>query len=158
MVIQRTRQNVSSLVSRFNKIRKEMLALQNGGEAPRGARIPQMLDIRKLFCLDVDDQIWNDDGLGGIEEETAPRWLADDKVRDGIAALLEQDRCEEEEERLVTEQGAMHTWLWEEWAALKESLLLNKGESSDQWGLGSYQLETVTFTGCFKSPTAAQIL
>ena len=41
--------------------------------------------------------------------------MTDDGVREGIKLLLEHDRCEEEEVRLLRERHAMQEWIREEW-------------------------------------------
>jgi hypothetical protein len=41
--------------------------------------------------------------------------LSDERVREGIKLLLEHDRCEEEEVRLIRERRAMQEWMQEEW-------------------------------------------
>ena len=52
----------------------------------------------KLFSLDVDDDIWQDIGLTETDDSTdPPLWLSDENVRMGIRAMLEMDRCQEEE-------------------------------------------------------------
>ena len=71
-----------------------------------------------------DDPIWQDLGLEevGEEEDSAPRsiprWLGDKAVRDGIIAMLEVDRCEEEYERLRLERCAIQEWTSAEWEAI----------------------------------------
>jgi hypothetical protein len=45
-----------------------------------------------LFKLDVDDDIWQDVGLGDSIGGLPPAWLADEKVCLGIKSLLEL-RC-----------------------------------------------------------------
>ena len=59
-------------MSRFNKVVQQMETLCNGGEAPRGSHIPRCLDMTKIFCLDINDEIWNDDGLGGLDDDSPP--------------------------------------------------------------------------------------
>ena len=44
-----------------------------------------------------------------------PLWLCDDKVRAGIKAVLELDRCDEEDARLQRETMALRVWFREEW-------------------------------------------
>jgi hypothetical protein len=57
-----------------------------------------------------------------------PRWLADDNVREGIAALLDRDRCEEEWEHLGKETIAMQHWLREETMNVQAALQASQGE------------------------------
>ena len=44
-----------------------------------------------------------------------PLWLCDERVRSGIKAVLELDRCDEEDYRLITERCSMQVWFAEEW-------------------------------------------
>lgn len=44
--------------------------------------------------------------------------MCDDQVREGIKALLELDRCSEEEESLRAECQAMCQWFAEEWSII----------------------------------------
>ena len=60
--------------------------------------LPIHIDMEHLFSLDVDDDIWQDIGLTETDNSgDPPLWLCDENVRDGIRAMLEQDRCLEEE-------------------------------------------------------------
>jgi hypothetical protein len=63
-----------------------------------------------LFQLDVDDDIWQDVGLDDENSGPIPKWLGDDGVRQGIKFLLQLDRCEEEERRLIKERRAIQEW------------------------------------------------
>jgi len=54
-------------------------------------------------------------GLNNDGSEEPPRWLCDTNVRSGILAMLDLDRCEEEELRLRHERRAMQEWFSEEW-------------------------------------------
>jgi hypothetical protein len=107
-LIQCMHQGVSSLVSQYNKTIDEMTTLCEGGKAPCGARLPRHLQMDKLFHIDVVDDIWKNDGLGGLDaDELAPQWLAVDTVCKAIASFLEQDRCDEESKHIRVEIVAM---------------------------------------------------
>jgi hypothetical protein len=54
-----------------------------------------------------------------------PRWLGDENVRDGIKALLELDRCCEEETRLCKERCALQEWMMEEWTCVDATIRLS---------------------------------
>lgn len=66
----------------------------------------------------MDDAIWQDIGLTDAVVGAPPLWLADNDVRSGILAMLELDRCVEEEARLRHERRAMQEWFAEEWKIL----------------------------------------
>ncbi|KAK7461154.1 hypothetical protein VKT23_009081 [Stygiomarasmius scandens] len=114
--------SIQQLAQKYNRLVKEIKDLIIIRKAPRNAVAPQPIDISKLFNLDVDDEIWQDIGLNYDEandQGTLPQpWLADENVQKGIRAMLELDRCEEEEERLAVERKAMRTWFEEEWEVI----------------------------------------
>jgi len=76
-----------------------------------------------LFKLDVDDDIWQDVGLGDSIGGLPPAWLADEKVHLGIESLLELRRCEEEEICLLQERKVLVEWFAEEWSWLQKAKL-----------------------------------
>jgi hypothetical protein len=56
------------------------------------------METKGLFGLDINDSIWNDVGLGDIDNGAPPPdWLADNRMQSGIRAMLELDHCKEEE-------------------------------------------------------------
>lgn len=114
-LVHRREKNVAGQVRRFNALVDQMALLVKQGKAPKRKMIlPRRLDSRKLFKLDVDDDIWQEDpGLGPQDEENLPRWQMEQDVKDGIALLLEERRCKEEVERLEAEVVALAQW-WEE--------------------------------------------
>lgn len=83
--------------------------------APAGAIPPQPIQRDGLFKLDVDDDIWQDVGLDDDHDGPIPRWLGDDRVREGIRGMMEWDRCCEEEVRVCKERCALQEWFTEEW-------------------------------------------
>lgn len=119
-LVHRREKNVGTLVCKYNVLVNQMEVLVKQGKVPkRGTRPPRRLEARKLFTLDVDDEIWQEDpGLGPQDEGELPRWQVDNDVRRGIAALLEQRRCREELERLPVEAAALASWWKEERARL----------------------------------------
>ncbi|KIJ58408.1 hypothetical protein HYDPIDRAFT_102707 [Hydnomerulius pinastri MD-312] len=96
-----------------------MQALIRQKKAPCGAIAPLPIACDGLFKLDVDDDVWQDLGLGDELSEVLPGWLADEKVRLGIWSLLEMERCEEEESRLKAERSIMQEWFFEEWSRIQ---------------------------------------
>ena len=100
-----------------------MARLINSGGGPFGALTPQRIAHEGLFQLDVDDSIWQDVGLedDSYINSTPAQWLADENVRKGIAAMLELDRCQEEEQQLGQECCALQEWMMEEWSCVDDS-------------------------------------
>ncbi|EJD38609.1 hypothetical protein AURDEDRAFT_40538, partial [Auricularia subglabra TFB-10046 SS5] len=115
-VIHRRERGISAQVSKYNGYVDQMRTLAAQGKKPPGrAPLPRKLDAKKLFKLDVDDDIWQEDpGLGPQDEDALPRWQTDEDVKRGIVALLEEDRCIEELERLNHEVDALAKWWLEE--------------------------------------------
>ncbi|KZV94701.1 hypothetical protein EXIGLDRAFT_586684, partial [Exidia glandulosa HHB12029] len=114
-LVHRREKNLAAQVRKFNALVDQMEELKSQGKTPsRNTRLPRRLDSRKLFQLDVDDDIWQEDpGLGAQDEAALPRWQTDEDVKNGIAALLEENRCTEELERLRAEAVALGHW-WDE--------------------------------------------
>ena len=55
-------------------------------------------------------------------QDIAPAcWLSDEKVHQGILAMLELDRCSEEEDRLIKERCTMQEWFSEEWLCVEKA-------------------------------------
>lgn len=94
---------------------RQLALLIQQRKAPIGAVQPQEIVREGLFKLDVDDDIWQDIGLGENNYGIMPLWLCDERIRQGIRSLLEHDRCKEEEHRLMRERRALQEWLLEEW-------------------------------------------
>ena len=74
----------------------------------------------------MDDGIWQDVGL---EDDTdgVPRWLGDEAVREGISAMLDLDRAQEELARVTMERTNIQNWFQQEWQAVKAALIIAKG-------------------------------
>lgn len=101
-----------------------MESLIKAKKALRGSRPPSKIDLKTLYSLDVDDDIWEDTGLQDDEDSSAepPDWLSKDSVRDGIKAILAKDRCDEEDTRIIHERCALQEWFSEEWETNKKCL------------------------------------
>ncbi|KAG6805165.1 hypothetical protein H0H92_000474, partial [Tricholoma furcatifolium] len=90
--VKRRDPSISKLASAFNVLQQKLVDMINAGRAPPGAAAPSKIETKGLFALDVDDAIWQDVGLSDDVNEDGiglPAWLADDKVREGIRAVLE---------------------------------------------------------------------
>ena len=81
------------------------------GEAPTGATVPNQLSSKRLWDLDIDDDLWTDLARDGQFQDDAPRWLFDGPTKQGIQSMLDLQRSEEEIERLNHERGVMFAWL-----------------------------------------------
>ncbi|RDB18751.1 hypothetical protein Hypma_014627 [Hypsizygus marmoreus] len=124
--VKRHEPGIAQLCKKYNDLCSEMEERKQRKEAPPGAIIPARIEREGLFKLDVDDDIWQDIGLNdnddGNSEVAVPNWLGDENTRHGIKALLELDRCEEEETRLKRERCAMQEWMFEEWNATLQAI------------------------------------
>jgi hypothetical protein len=129
--LKRQEPGIQTLARNYNKLCAQMLEMIEKGKAPRGARAPLAIEQDGLFKLDVDDDIWQDIGLidENDDDVAIPAWLGDDNVRTGIKALLEHDRCVEEEHRLKAEKLSMQQWMREEWAVLDAALAWSQDDS-----------------------------
>ncbi|KAJ7627710.1 hypothetical protein DFH06DRAFT_1338877 [Mycena polygramma] len=115
--VKRREPTISKIAADYNKLCTEITKLINDGKAPHGAIAPLQIPAKGLWQLDVDNIIFQDAGLDDSvdNDDEPPAWLSDEKVRAGIKALLELDRCDEEDARLRREKVALRTWFAEEW-------------------------------------------
>ncbi|KAJ3793184.1 hypothetical protein GGU11DRAFT_760137 [Lentinula aff. detonsa] len=117
--IKRRDPGIQRLARSYNELHKKMVDLVRTKRAPRNAVIPSEIDMKHLFKLDVDNNIWQDIGLDEMTDlEELPLWLCDEGVRKGIQAKLELDRCNEELRRLTHERKTLREWMAEEWDVL----------------------------------------
>ena len=72
----------------------------------------------------MDDDIWQDVELDEHEIEVIPGWLGNEKIREGIKAMLTAKRCAEEIARIKQEQTALQEWSREEWEAINMAILM----------------------------------
>lgn len=90
------------------------------------------IEVSGLFKLDVDDDIWQDVGLTDEHDEDGivPAWLGNEIVWTGIKAMLQYERCLEEEKRLIGEKVSMYQWFWEEWVVATSAANRLEGEDA----------------------------
>ncbi|KZV96305.1 hypothetical protein EXIGLDRAFT_765408 [Exidia glandulosa HHB12029] len=120
-LVHRREQNLNAQVRKFNALVVKIEVLVKQGKGPkRHTRLPRKLEARKLFRLDVDDDIWQEDPGLGPQDDVLPRWQTDERVKNGIVALLEVQRCKEELERLSAEIVTLEAWWKEEDRRLRE--------------------------------------
>ncbi|KAJ7097300.1 hypothetical protein B0H15DRAFT_920938 [Mycena belliarum] len=124
-------------IPEYNKLCIEISTLIRDGKAPRGSVAPVQIQAKGIWQLDVDDAVWQDVGLDEDEDAITepPPWLSDEKVRSGIRAMLELDRCDEEDTRLRREWCSLQVWFAEEWTVV--NIALDNAESSSD----KYQLQ-----------------
>jgi len=115
--LKRREPTIVKLAKNYNDLCRQIQDLIRRKKAPLGAIAPKEIERDCLFNLDVDDDIWQDTGLDDNYDgdDAPPRWLSDERVRQGIKSMLEFDRCNEEEMRLTRERCAMQEWMQEEW-------------------------------------------
>ncbi|KAJ7300479.1 hypothetical protein DFH08DRAFT_828432 [Mycena albidolilacea] len=114
--IKRREPTIAKLAAEYNKLCAKLGRLIKDGKAPRGAIAPIPIPAEGMWELDIDDAIFQEVGLDDRDDEgEPPLWLCDEKVRTGIKAMLELDRCDEEDARLQRENLALRVWLREEW-------------------------------------------
>ncbi|KAI5994553.1 hypothetical protein F5J12DRAFT_726322, partial [Pisolithus orientalis] len=112
---------IAKLASSYNNLCLQIVGLIHKGKAPQGSIAPLLIPRDSLFKLDVDDDIWQDIGLGDDSDGLLPPWLADEKVHSGIRSLLELRHCEEEERCLLQERRALTEWFSEEWGCVQKT-------------------------------------
>ncbi|KAI6009918.1 hypothetical protein BKA83DRAFT_4504202 [Pisolithus microcarpus] len=117
--VKRQEPGIVKLATSYNNLCLQMIGLIHKGKAPRGSIAPLLIPRDSLFKLDVDDDIWQDVGLGDDSDGLLPPWLADEKVCSGIRSLLELRRCEEEERCLLQEKKNLVLWFSEEWGSIQ---------------------------------------
>ncbi len=121
--IKRREPTIAKIAAEYNKLCAKIVKLIAGGEAPRGAIAPLPIPAKGLWQLEVDDAIFQDVGLYERDDVGAPPlWLCDEKVRAGIKAVLELDRCGEEDARLRRETLALRVWFGEEWEVVVRAI------------------------------------
>ncbi|KAJ7912883.1 hypothetical protein B0H13DRAFT_1874459 [Mycena leptocephala] len=115
--VKRREPTIMKLVGEYNKLCAQIAKLIKDGKAPRGSIPPVPIPAKGLWQLDVNDAIFQDVGLDDNDDGSTapPLWLCDDQVRAGIKAVLQLDRCDEEDARLLREKCALRVWFAEEW-------------------------------------------
>ncbi|KAK7442251.1 hypothetical protein VKT23_016221 [Stygiomarasmius scandens] len=116
--VKRRDPSIQELVRKYNKLVNELRELHTLKKCPRKAVVPDLIDIKNLFSLDVDDAFWQDIGLSDDDDDSLtgpPPWMSDDNVRKGIRAMLEVDR-------LAIEMQSIKEWFMEEWQVLIKAI------------------------------------
>ncbi|KAJ7820784.1 hypothetical protein B0H14DRAFT_3147027 [Mycena olivaceomarginata] len=119
--VKRREPTITKLVTEYNKLCAQIAKLIRDANAPSGSMAPIPIPPKGLWQVDVDDTLFQDVGIDNNTDEPSP-WLSDEKVRAGIKALLELDRCDEEDTRLQREKLALQVWFREEWEIITEAI------------------------------------
>ncbi|KAJ7224979.1 hypothetical protein B0H12DRAFT_1240761 [Mycena haematopus] len=136
--IKRREPTINNTVKEYNKLCADISTLIKAKKAPGGAVAPTPIPAKGIYQLDVDDVIWQDLGL---DDDTTPElWLVDAKVRAGIRAMLQKDRCEEEAPRLQRERRHMQQWFAIEWDAVSQLIDMSQGALRYQFELRREEL------------------
>ncbi|KAJ7774176.1 hypothetical protein DFH07DRAFT_865935 [Mycena maculata] len=137
--VKRREPTIAKINSQYNKLCADIQQAIRDRKAPRGAIAPHPISSKELWQLDVDDGIWQDVGLEDDEDEHSgrsagepPLWLSDEKVRSGIKAMLELDRCDEEDLCSKKERCALQVWFAEEWIVVNRAIQDEAGVTSGQ--------------------------
>lgn len=92
--------------------------------------LPRKVDVKKLYDHEANDFMWAADNLsltGSVQE----LYMTNDNVRQGIAAMLVQDRAKEELHRLTEELKIMAEWMTLRFQKIKEAIESCTGEAVD---------------------------
>ncbi|KAF9506854.1 hypothetical protein BS47DRAFT_1367076 [Hydnum rufescens UP504] len=105
--LKRHYRSVKSLVVDYNKWQLNMMKLRGRGGISKNAIIPPPIDMKGLFGLDVNNDIWQDIGLTNDEfDGTVPPWLGDEDVRNGIRLMQEVQWFEDKSAALMAASNA----------------------------------------------------
>ncbi|KAF8127341.1 hypothetical protein K438DRAFT_1646448 [Mycena galopus ATCC 62051] len=154
LAVKRRAPTIVKLAAEYNKLCTEIAKIIKNGGAPRGLIAPVTIPPKGLWQLDVDDAIFQDVGLDDrYGDDNPPLWLSDNNVRKGINAVLQLDRCDEEERRLWRENSALRVWFREEWEIVTKAI---EGAGEYQFLLVLYRLLKHMFSiGCRQVPSSA---
>ncbi|KAJ7733445.1 hypothetical protein B0H16DRAFT_1732258 [Mycena metata] len=124
--VKRREPTIARTCAEYNKICAQLQKLIDNRQAPRNAIAPLPIPSKGLWKLDVDDVIFQnvslDERVDGEADNNPPLWLSDERVRTGIKAMLELDRCNEEDTRLRRERRALQVWFAEEWEVVSRAI------------------------------------
>ena len=122
--VNRQQPTIARLAKKYNDMCYDMTKQIQDKKAPDKSIAPVPINRERLFALDVDDDIWQDVGLDEHESEVIPGWLGNEKICEGIKAMLTAKRCAEEIARIKQEQTALQEWSREEWEAINMAILM----------------------------------
>jgi hypothetical protein len=133
--LDRLKKATVNALRRYNELCDKLKALlPHGLEFP----LPEKLDIEK-GSLKNDPRLLEDVWIG-VEPEKRRVWLVDEKARNGIRAMHELKRCQEESTRIADERDALCSWVLEQWQRLQLALEDRTSEPSFVTPLQCFQL------------------
>ncbi len=156
--IKRKEPGIQALVRKYNALCLELEKMIKQKKAPRGSIVLIQIELVGLFALDVDDNIWQDIGLTDENDGMlyVPLWLANEDVREGIKAMLDFKRCQEEENRLIHECRALQEWMQEEWKVVEMGLKCASEDENVLYLLKEHQQSLLKL--CLKWEPAVRII
>jgi hypothetical protein len=117
---------ICELAKRYNTLCAELSNHPSQRNYP-SATSPRALDVDQLFNLEANQHMWMEQGLD-IGSAQPAAYLYDDRVREGVSALLVLDRAEEEEHWLTVEATTMAQWLGLQLKKVHQGLELCTGQ------------------------------
>jgi DNA-binding ferritin-like protein (Dps family) len=119
---------LKKLVERYNKGCKGLRDQIKSRRFPVGAHALEEIQLDQIWQLDVDDPIWQDVEVRDDEGFTIPDWLGNEATQQAIRNRVENERCDEERNRLKAEMQNLQYWLREEAAVIEAALTLEAPE------------------------------
>jgi hypothetical protein len=115
--------SIASIWKRYDIAVGKMEELHKRKRTPQGAKVPLRISKDEIWSLDIDSNIWNDTTLdymvhGTTEDNDLPEWMTNQEVKDGICAMLDIDRCLEEEQQLKWDREALQLFSQEQWLCI----------------------------------------
>ncbi|TFK61292.1 hypothetical protein BDN72DRAFT_863712 [Pluteus cervinus] len=115
-------------IKKFNGYCETLASIKQSGAETIPVPTPLPLALAALR----DDSTLMEDVWITPQGEAKPRWMTDLDVRDGIRAMLKQERCQEEELRLKFEAHNLLVWYEQELRGI-EGALSDPARSLGQW-------------------------
>jgi hypothetical protein len=116
--LDRRGQTVLACVDSFNATVDQLSSLKRPSWIAAEA-VPSLIEKKSIFSADPDSPVWSEITLGETytklwageaQASSAPAWVRNAKVRDGIKNVLLLDRIAEEKVRLNKEEANIHLW------------------------------------------------
>ena len=110
-------------IKKYNEMCNKMVDMKLNGRVSNQAVVSPELELKGLFDLDVDADIWLHFGDNSTElPDQAPLWLVDSSVRRNIQLAQEIMNCHWEIEQCKVECSNIQSWFMEEYHAVLHAL------------------------------------